>query len=149
MSKYRHLRPSGQLTILAKLVQVQNRLTRIEKPMQANQGISLDHCSDSFGLGTMVCAGLPGPSMIILIKAGECTVERVEGRRVKRASFRPGQGRMVPHAGVERVRWFSTDFPPWERFKSLWHDERRMHATWFQGPAKDFMEANRQGWRKG
>jgi hypothetical protein len=37
----------------------------------------------------------------------------------------------------------------WERFKSLWHEEGRMHATWFQGPAKDFIEANRQGWRKG
>jgi hypothetical protein len=37
----------------------------------------------------------------------------------------------------------------WERFKSLWHDEGRMHATWFQGAAKDFIEANRQGWRKG
>ena len=31
--------------------------------MQANQCTGLDHRSDSFGLGTMVCAALPGLSM--------------------------------------------------------------------------------------
>jgi len=37
----------------------------------------------------------------------------------------------------------------WEHFATLWHQEGRMNATWFQGPALDFIEANRQGWRKG
>jgi hypothetical protein len=46
-----------------------------------------------------------------------------------------------------RVIW--RDGGDWERFKSLWHEEGRMHATWFQGPAPDFIEAHKQGWRKG
>jgi len=46
-----------------------------------------------------------------------------------------------------RVIW--RDGGDWERFKSLWHEEGRMHATWFQGPALDFIEANKQGWRNG
>jgi len=37
----------------------------------------------------------------------------------------------------------------WERFKTLWHEGARMHATWFQGPALDFIKANQEGWRKG
>jgi hypothetical protein len=37
----------------------------------------------------------------------------------------------------------------WERFATVWHEEGRMNATWFQGPALDFIEANKQGWRKG
>jgi hypothetical protein len=62
VSKYRHLRPPGQVTILAKLVP-SKLVGPIEKRMQANQGVSLHHESDSFGLGTMVCASVPGPSM--------------------------------------------------------------------------------------
>jgi hypothetical protein len=63
VSKYRHLWLPGQLTIHAKLVHVRNRLARVEKPKQANQGFTWDHCSDSSGLGSMVRAGLPGPSI--------------------------------------------------------------------------------------
>jgi hypothetical protein len=37
----------------------------------------------------------------------------------------------------------------WERFETVWHEEGRMNATWFQGPALDLIEANKQGWRKG
>jgi hypothetical protein len=37
----------------------------------------------------------------------------------------------------------------WERFAAVWHQEGRMNATWFQGPALDFIEANKRGWRKG
>ena len=38
----------------------QKRLARIEKPMQADHCVALDHCSDSFGLSTMACVALPG-----------------------------------------------------------------------------------------
>ena len=41
------------------------------------------------------------------------------------------------------------DAGDWERFRSVWHEGARMHATWFQGPAEDFIEASRQGWAKG
>jgi SnoaL-like domain len=37
----------------------------------------------------------------------------------------------------------------WDRFLSVWHDDGFMMATWFQGPAADFIAANRKGWDKG
>jgi hypothetical protein len=37
----------------------------------------------------------------------------------------------------------------WDRFLTVWHDDGYMMATWFQGPAADFIAANRKGWDKG
>jgi hypothetical protein len=37
----------------------------------------------------------------------------------------------------------------WDKFLSVWHDDGYMMATWFQGPAADFIAANRKGWDKG
>jgi hypothetical protein len=37
----------------------------------------------------------------------------------------------------------------WERFKTLWHEGARMHETWFQGPALEFIQANQEECRKG
>jgi hypothetical protein len=37
----------------------------------------------------------------------------------------------------------------WDRFLSVWHDDGYMMATWFQGPAAEFIAANRRGWDKG
>jgi hypothetical protein len=37
----------------------------------------------------------------------------------------------------------------WDRFLSVWHDDGYMMATWFQGPAADFIAANRKGWDRG
>jgi hypothetical protein len=41
------------------------------------------------------------------------------------------------------------DAGEWERFKTVWHPGAVMMATWFQGPAEQFIEASRQGWSKG
>jgi SnoaL-like domain len=41
------------------------------------------------------------------------------------------------------------DAGDWERLRTLWHDDGRMMATWFQGNADGFIEANRQGWARG
>ncbi|MBV9112144.1 MAG: nuclear transport factor 2 family protein [Hyphomicrobiales bacterium] len=41
------------------------------------------------------------------------------------------------------------DAGDWERFRSVWHDDGRMMATWFQGSAEAFIEASREGWEKG
>jgi hypothetical protein len=41
------------------------------------------------------------------------------------------------------------DAGDWERFRSVWHDDGRMMATWFQGPAQRFIEVSRDGWNKG
>ena len=36
------------------------------------------------------------------------------------------------------------DAGDWERFATVWHSDGWMTATWFQGPAKDFIEASRK-----
>ena len=41
------------------------------------------------------------------------------------------------------------DSGDWERFRTVWHPEGRMMATWFQGPAERFIEVSREGWNKG
>jgi hypothetical protein len=37
----------------------------------------------------------------------------------------------------------------WERFRTVWHDDGRMMATWFQGSGDEFIEANKRGWARG
>ena len=41
------------------------------------------------------------------------------------------------------------DAGDWERFRTVWHDDGVMMATWFQGPAEEFIRVSREGWDKG
>jgi hypothetical protein len=41
------------------------------------------------------------------------------------------------------------DAGDWERFAGVWHDDGVMMATWFQGPAADFIRVTREGWARG
>ena len=41
------------------------------------------------------------------------------------------------------------DAGDWERFRTCWHDDGRMMATWFQGSADDFIRVSREGWERG
>ncbi len=41
------------------------------------------------------------------------------------------------------------DAGDWERFATVWHPEGWMSATWFQGPATDFMRVSQEGFAKG
>lgn len=41
------------------------------------------------------------------------------------------------------------DAADWERFRSVWHDDGRMMATWCQADADGFVAASQQGWAKG
>jgi hypothetical protein len=41
------------------------------------------------------------------------------------------------------------DAGQWERFRTLWHDDGRMMATWTQGTADEFIEMSKQGFAKG
>jgi hypothetical protein len=41
------------------------------------------------------------------------------------------------------------DAGDWERFATVWHDDGWMQATWFQGPARDFIAASRAGMEAG
>jgi hypothetical protein len=37
----------------------------------------------------------------------------------------------------------------WDRFRTVWHDDGWMMATWFQGTAERFIEVSRDGWARG
>jgi len=37
----------------------------------------------------------------------------------------------------------------WDRFRTVWHAEGRMMATWFQGGFEDFIKVNDEGWARG
>jgi SnoaL-like protein len=41
------------------------------------------------------------------------------------------------------------DAGDWDRFGTVWHPGARMMATWFQGPATQFIEVSRHGFEKG
>ena len=41
------------------------------------------------------------------------------------------------------------DSGDWERFATVWHEEGWMSATWFQGPARDFIRVSQEGFAKG
>ena len=41
------------------------------------------------------------------------------------------------------------DSGDWDRFRTVWHPEGWMNATWFQGPAEKFIEVSREGFNKG
>ena len=45
------------------------------------------------------------------------------------------------------ARW--RDAGDWERFRTVWHEDGWMTATWFQGPAEKFIEVSRNGFDKG
>jgi hypothetical protein len=41
------------------------------------------------------------------------------------------------------------DAGDWERFRTVWHDDGWMSATWFQGPAAKFIEVSKAGFERG
>ncbi len=41
------------------------------------------------------------------------------------------------------------DAGDWERFRTCWHDDGRMMATWFQGSADAFIKVSREGFERG
>jgi hypothetical protein len=41
------------------------------------------------------------------------------------------------------------DAGDWERFRTVWADEGRMMATWFQGSADEFIRVSREGFERG
>ena len=41
------------------------------------------------------------------------------------------------------------DAGDWDRFATVWHDDGWMTATWFQGPARAFIDVSREGFNKG
>ena len=40
------------------------------------------------------------------------------------------------------------DAGDWERFRTVWHDDGWVTATWFQGPAEEFIKVSKAGFEK-
>src|SRR5882672_7764833 len=67
------------------------------------------------------------------------------------------QGSAMPQHGDDRLAIIETvnnwalwrDAGDWERFRTVWHDDGWMTATWFQGPAEKFIEVSKAGFDKG
>jgi hypothetical protein len=41
------------------------------------------------------------------------------------------------------------DAGDWERFATVWHDDGRMMATWWQGPYREFIQVSQEGFARG
>jgi hypothetical protein len=41
------------------------------------------------------------------------------------------------------------DAGDWNRFRTVWHDDGRMNATWKQGTVDEFIAASIEGWNRG
>lgn len=41
------------------------------------------------------------------------------------------------------------DAGDWERFRTVWHDDGKMMATWFQGSPDEFIRVTVEGWNRG
>jgi len=41
------------------------------------------------------------------------------------------------------------DAGDWARFSTVWHEDGHMMATWFQGPAGEFIRVSKESWNKG
>jgi hypothetical protein len=37
----------------------------------------------------------------------------------------------------------------WDRFRTVWHEDGRMMATWFQGTAEEFIKVSQEGYQRG
>jgi hypothetical protein len=41
------------------------------------------------------------------------------------------------------------DAREWDRFRTVWHSDGRMMATWWQGPYEEFIRVSQEGWDRG
>jgi hypothetical protein len=58
------------------------------------------------------------------------------------------EDRMLVRELVENWVLFR-DAGDWDRFRTVWHADGRMMATWCQADAEGFIKASQQGWAKG
>jgi hypothetical protein len=63
-----------------------------------------------------------------------------------------GESRLSDQAEITQLvqNWaIWRDAGDWERFRTVWHDDGWMSATWFQGPAAKFIEVSKAGFDQG
>jgi SnoaL-like domain len=72
----------------------------------------------------------------------------VERKTMEHRAMRDAADRQAIRELVENwVVW--RDAGDWERFRTVWHDDAQMMATWFQGPAAEFIRVSREGFERG
>ena len=55
--------------------------------------------------------------------------------------------RAIRHLVENWVVW--RDALMWDRFRTVWHADGRMMATWFQGTANEFIKVSQEGYERG
>jgi hypothetical protein len=55
--------------------------------------------------------------------------------------------RVIRHLVENWAVW--RDALMWDRFRTVWHDDGRMMATWFQGTADEFIKVSQEGYERG
>jgi len=117
-------------------VQVRRNIVRLENLPSAFDGFTILHLSD-------LHADLSGP-------ASTCALTPETGTRQGRHNVMRTEltEKLMIRELIENwAVW--RDSGDWERFATVWHDDGVMMATWFQGPAKDFVRVTQEGWAKG
>ena len=62
-------------------------------------------------------------------------------------SDEPGDRRQIRELVENWALW--RDARLWDRFRTVWHADGRMMATWFQGGFEEFIKVNDEGWARG
>jgi hypothetical protein len=120
-------------------------------------------------VGHQLVQHLPERGEVVLLDAAVQILPRGPGLRLRTlAMFAPGSKnhyKVSPslHGGtdmqavedrlaiVETVNNWALwrDAGDWERFRTVWHEDGWMTATWFQGPPRKFIEVSKAGFDKG
>jgi hypothetical protein len=96
----------------------------------------------------IVCLGL-------LIECSPCEISDQQSEINKEALIKDQDSTMTGTEDKLAIRevvenWtLWRDAGDWDRFATVWHDDGWMTATWFQGPARQFIEVSRAGFERG
>src|SRR5206468_8778577 len=90
------------------------------------------HQSAVGGHQSLICAILRNPSVTAIIR-------RMTDETLEKLAIRE----LVENWIVWR------DAGDWDRFRTVWHDDGRMMATWFQGTADEFIKVSQEGYERG
>src|SRR5260370_34413142 len=96
----------------------------------------------------------------VKLRYGLCRLSRVTGHGSRftghqsphPTELKPMDERMVDTLAIKEVieNWAVwRDSGDWERFRTVWHEDGVMMATWVQGTFEEFIRVNQEGWKRG
>jgi hypothetical protein len=101
--------------------------------------------------GTTRSSGRSMKSGAAAVKGGAMTAAAAKPPRAARSAgstARSMQDKLEIRELIENWVLYR-DSGDWERFKTVWHEDGYMMATWFQGTFNQFIDMNKAGWEKG